>query len=577
VQHGVLEITMCNPRALGPIPSAAFFALLVGLGLLGVACNNSSGTGTAKDSGGAQAMGGANATGGTIGNTGGSGTGGSGTVTTAGGALGSGGVTSSGGATVSGGVQGSGGATGATSAGGSGGGLPDARPDTANDTFVNPDTTIADTRQPAEATSTNDATNDATNDVSPRPDTTPDLPVPPPDAGPPQPDAAVADAPPAPTTGIFVAPTGLDSNAGTLEAPYKTLTKALSVAKAGSQIWLRGGTFTQTATIGLNVSGAAGNLLKIWAYGGESPVFDFTGQATGDDGLSLSASYVHLKGVEVGHAGHNGIRVSGGNNTVEACKIHDCGNSGMLIRGTDAGNNLILNTDSYFNFDGPVGGNADGFSAKWEQGDGNVFRGCRSYNNSDDGWDLWMADHSIVIDNCWAFNNGVNSWNSSSFAGNGNGFKLGGNQVATPHTVTNCLSFDNTSNGGKGFDENNNLAGQTLYNCTAFGNTNGNFVFTNTLTSGTHTFANCISYNGKVNITSGTQKNNSWQNGLTVTDADFQSLDTTQALKPRAADGSLPAITFMHLAPGSKLINAGTDVGLPFNGSAPDLGCFESP
>jgi hypothetical protein len=32
----------------------------------------------------------------------------------------------------------------------------------------------------------------------------------------------------------------------------------------------------------------------------------------------------------------------------------------------------------------------------------------------------------------------------------------------------------------------------------------------------------------------------------------------------------------MHLAAGSDLINSGTNVGLPFNGSAPDLGCFET-
>jgi Right handed beta helix region len=566
------EVTMCKPRAFRPIPPAALFALFFGLGSLGGACNTSTGAGAAKGSGGA------NVSGGTVANTGGSGAGGSSTVTASGGAIGSGGVTSNGGATVSGGTKGSGGvfstggatvsggvqgsggasstggATSTTSTGGAGGGQPDARP-------------------PADATTINDGTND----VSPRLDASPDLPVILPDAVQSQPDAAVADAGPPPTTGIFVAPTGLDTNPGTLAAPYKTLTKALSVAQAGSQIWVRGGIFTQTATIALNVSGTAGNLLKIWAYSGESPVFDFTGQAVGDDGLSISANYVHLKGVEVAKAGHNGIRVSGGNNIVEQCKLHDCGNSGMLIRGVGAGNNLILNCDSYFNFDGPIGGNADGFSAKWEQGAGNVFRGCRSYNNSDDGWDLWMADHSIVLDNCWAFNNGVNSWNSASFAGNGNGIKLGGNQVATPHTVTNCMAFNNTGNGGKGFDENNNLAGQTLYNCTAFGNTNPNFSFTNTVTTGAHVFANCVSHKGTMNITSGTQKNNSWQNGLTVADADFQSLAAAQALNPRAADGSLPAITFMHLAPGSDLINAGTDVGLPFNGSAPDLGCFESP
>ena len=32
----------------------------------------------------------------------------------------------------------------------------------------------------------------------------------------------------------------------------------------------------------------------------------------------------------------------------------------------------------------------------------------------------------------------------------------------------------------------------------------------------------------------------------------------------------------MHLAATSTLINRGTNVGLPFNGAAPDLGCFET-
>lgn len=31
----------------------------------------------------------------------------------------------------------------------------------------------------------------------------------------------------------------------------------------------------------------------------------------------------------------------------------------------------------------------------------------------------------------------------------------------------------------------------------------------------------------------------------------------------------------MHLAAGSQFVDAGTDLGLPFSGSAPDLGCFE--
>ena len=38
---------------------------------------------------------------------------------------------------------------------------------------------------------------------------------------------------------------------------------------------------------------------------------------------------------------------------------------------------------------------------------------------------------------------------------------------------------------------------------------------------------------------------------------------------PRQPDGSLPLLNFMRLAAGSDLIDAGTNIGLPFNGTAP--------
>jgi hypothetical protein len=44
----------------------------------------------------------------------------------------------------------------------------------------------------------------------------------------------------------------------------------------------------------------------------------------------------------------------------------------------------------------------------------------------------------------------------------------------------------------------------------------------------------------------------------------------------RQSDGNVPALTALHLAPGSTLIDKGTDVGLPFQGPAPDLGAFEA-
>jgi hypothetical protein len=70
--------------------------------------------------------------------------------------------------------------------------------------------------------------------------------------------------------------------------------------------------------------------------------------------------------------------------------------------------------------------------------------------------------------------------------------------------------------------------------------------------------------------------NNSWQNGLSATNADFVSVDTSLLKSKRKSDGGLPDIDYLKLAAGSKLRNAGVDLRLPFNGSAPDIGPFES-
>jgi hypothetical protein len=69
---------------------------------------------------------------------------------------------------------------------------------------------------------------------------------------------------------------------------------------------------------------------------------------------------------------------------------------------------------------------------------------------------------------------------------------------------------------------------------------------------------------------------NSWNlENFTVTADDFLSTDPKGADGPRQPDGSLPDIAFMHPKPGSRLLDAGISVDLPFKGSAPDLGAFE--
>ncbi|MCX6028766.1 MAG: hypothetical protein NT169_05630 [Chloroflexi bacterium] len=71
------------------------------------------------------------------------------------------------------------------------------------------------------------------------------------------------------------------------------------------------------------------------------------------------------------------------------------------------------------------------------------------------------------------------------------------------------------------------------------------------------------------------QPNNSWTLPVTANAADFRSLAADLAAAPRQADGSLPPNDFARLVADSDLIDKGVDVGLPYFGSAPDLGAFE--
>jgi hypothetical protein len=70
---------------------------------------------------------------------------------------------------------------------------------------------------------------------------------------------------------------------------------------------------------------------------------------------------------------------------------------------------------------------------------------------------------------------------------------------------------------------------------------------------------------------------NSWNLSVTMSNAQFQTVSTTGWEVSRQSDGSLPALTALHLATGSTLIDKGVNVGLPYAGSAPDLGAFETP
>jgi hypothetical protein len=309
---------------------------------------------------------------------------------------------------------------------------------------------------------------------------------------------------------------------------------------------------------------------------------------TSADGLKINGNYWHVYGMDFKGAPHNGIKINGNGtigaagsfNIVEFCSSYENRNTGVQL-GNKASYNQIINCDSYYNADA-TNEDADGFSPKLDVGTDNYFYGCRSWQNADDGYDGYLRpsnDVNTTYENCWSFKNGYLKSGAAS-AGDGQGFKMGGSDDKTlKHNVIlkNCLCFNNRV---KGFDQNNNKGSMTLYNCTAYSNGSYNYNITQTLPSGKKAIIENSLYHG----TGGkdlrawvVQVSDSWDIRA-VTDADFAGLDPNAAYGPNArnADGSLPHIAFMRLASDCNLIDRGDpNTGLPFYGSAPDLGAFE--
>jgi pectate lyase-like protein len=72
---------------------------------------------------------------------------------------------------------------------------------------------------------------------------------------------------------FYVSPVGSDTNPGTLEAPFRTLSFALRQVSAGDQLFVRGGTYRERVKITAR-PGRRGARVFVSAYPGERPVVE---------------------------------------------------------------------------------------------------------------------------------------------------------------------------------------------------------------------------------------------------------------------------------------------------------------
>lgn len=339
-------------------------------------------------------------------------------------------------------------------------------------------------------------------------------------------------------TVIHVATTGDDSAAGTAEAPFASIEKAIEAVQPGGTIYVHGGTYYPESRIKVTAKNTdENNRIRLWAYGDGEAIIDGSKMNPKSNiefkmsrcmYFTYEANYWHVKGLIFQNAKDNGVKVEGSYNIFEQCIFRGNNDSGLQIgmfkdwsieetksfpisgkpefnpNYTYCRGNKVINCDSYNNYDAVTftgsddGGDADGFACKLFPGPGTEFHGCRAWNNSDDNWDLYMVYHPVIIDNCYAWNAALDP-NGSLTPGNGNGFKLGGGgssggaafaQSTGAHVVRNCVSFSNTK---KGFDQNNAYEGMYLFNNVAWDN-DYNFRFPTIFQFGSMHIRNCVGF-----------------------------------------------------------------------------------
>lgn len=457
----------------------------------------------------------------------------------------------------------------------------------------------------------------------------------------------------------YVAPAdsgGNDSNAGTYAAPFATFEKATDTVSAGDTVYFIGGTYHFDSPVRIDTVeggyGTADNWVYYWGYPGDSVVFDF---ATYDAEPNYSGNsyatalflyyktgFVHFKDFEIKNVWQHdsltevtAIRTLFAHNLIfENITVDSCGGRGILHQ---TGGTKYINeydTTLFYNCDvfqcadslpytasaiGKEGNQADGFKSYGEPGAHITFRGCRSWNNSDDGFDAggWNC---TIYDSCWTFNNGYLP------GGDGDGVKTGGAPTAHMSTypelvasewqdsvnryITNCISAGNSNNGYHLLEYNGYLRtngrvyNNVAYQVGAFGwqiSTNSGddsirWVFRN---NWAYDLGNVIpSWNFPVaaSYMNYTESHNNWDDvggypgyvwtdTITVDSSDFQSLDIELLKSPRQSDGSLPVIAFAFPVDSSDLVDAGTTIpnadssywSATYDGLAPDIGVFEYP
>ena len=147
----------------------------------------------------------------------------------------------------------------------------------------------------------------------------------------------------------YVATNGNDLHSGTLSSPYLTWNKGLSKLKAGDTLYIRGGTYHQTAY--LSAAGTSSNRITVSSYPGERAVLD--GQFTKPTGtwiamFTVEGGYVTIQDLTIQQGNWGGLVLKGPKSHALRVTSQRNMENGILVTGS-ADETVVEDCDVYYN------------------------------------------------------------------------------------------------------------------------------------------------------------------------------------------------------------------------------------
>jgi parallel beta-helix repeat protein len=363
--------------------------------------------------------------------------------------------------------------------------------------------------------------------------------------------------------GYYVSITGRDSNSGSIDSPWASLDHAIEVAGPGDIIFMRGGDYT-TNEVWIRgdrgMGGSNGELLTIRSYPGE------TASVGGDRRIILEADYVRIESLH--------FRLP--------YRMDSWGTGNQIINNTFSGPQATYGAIEYGGNDGLIqgnhieisgGGDTQDHGIYLHYGRNNVVRG--NYISGFSGYGIHAYDEDKGDHTPRAYDNILIEGNIITDSASRSGIILG------PHdstiTMDNVVIRNNViySNADCGIlTRYQPIPNLRIYNNVIYGNTCGISISNNIL---------------HLEIVNNILASNSGGH-IEISGSLSDSLVTHNLYNSPTSSG--PGITDIHplfglplfvdvdngdfhLQVESPAIDAGTNVGLPYHGAAPDIGAYE--